>query len=67
MSRHEDLMTGKPTDQYTVEETARRMKNAIRLALNTPPKPHKEMVGKTAKASRKKKKQGTARSPSKGA
>jgi hypothetical protein len=36
----------KSADQYSEAETERRMENAIRRALNTPPKPHKEMVGK---------------------
>lgn len=42
-------------DEYSNEETARRRDDAIRRALNTPPKPQKEMVGKTerAKAQRK--------------
>jgi len=33
-------------DQYSPEETQRRMEAAIRRALNTPPKPHSEIVGK---------------------
>jgi hypothetical protein len=32
-------------DQYSPEETERRMTDAVRRALNTPPKPHKEMTG----------------------
>lgn len=31
------------------------MENALRRALNTPPKPHKEMVGKGKRASAKRK------------
>jgi hypothetical protein len=39
-------MTEKNADeQYTPEETARRRDEAIRRALNTPPKPQKDMVG----------------------
>ena len=33
-------------DQYSPEETERRITDAIRRAVNTPPKRHKEMVGK---------------------
>jgi hypothetical protein len=33
-------------DQYSPEETKRRMESAISRALNTPPKPHSKMVGK---------------------
>jgi hypothetical protein len=39
-------------DQYSPEETARRRDEAIRRALNTPPTPHKEMVGKVGRAAR---------------
>jgi hypothetical protein len=39
MKRRED-------EQYSPEETARRRDEAIRRALNTPPKPHSEIVGK---------------------
>jgi hypothetical protein len=39
---------------YSPEETARRRDDAIRRALNTPPTPHREMVGKAgARASPK--------------
>jgi hypothetical protein len=38
---------GKPDDeQSSPEETARRRDEAIRRALNTPPKPHSEMVAR---------------------
>jgi len=37
---------------YSPEETARRRDNAIRRALNTPPTPHKEMVGKVGRGAR---------------
>jgi hypothetical protein len=40
----------KPDDHYTEEETARRRDDAIRRALNTPPKPLKEFVGKSERA-----------------
>jgi len=36
---------------YSAEETQRRMERAIRRALNTPPKPHSEMVGKGKRVS----------------
>lgn len=39
-------------DQYSPEETARRRDDAIRRALNTPPTPHKEMVGKAGAPNR---------------
>ena len=39
-------MTSNPDDEYSPEETARRRDEAIRRALNTPPTPHKEMIGK---------------------
>jgi hypothetical protein len=41
---------GKATEQYTEEEIARRRDDAIRRALNTPPKPLKEFVGKNKRA-----------------
>jgi hypothetical protein len=40
------------SDEYSAEETQRRMDNAIRRALNTLPKPHSEMVGKGKRVSR---------------
>jgi hypothetical protein len=36
----------KKDDQYSPEETARRRDEAIRRALNMPPKPQKEIAGK---------------------
>jgi len=36
-------------DEYSPEETARRRDEAIRRALNTPPKPQKDMVGRKPK------------------
>jgi len=46
-------MNDEPSDQYTPEETARRRDAAIRRALNTPPKPQKEIVGKSGRTPRK--------------
>jgi hypothetical protein len=43
----------KADDQYTPEETARRRDEAIRRALNTPPKPQKEIAGKSGRSPRK--------------
>jgi hypothetical protein len=43
-------MVDSPAAQYSDEEIARRRDDAIRRALNTPPKPHKEMVGKSDRA-----------------
>lgn len=37
-------------DQYSPEETARRRDDAIRRALSTPPKPQRELVGKSQRA-----------------
>jgi hypothetical protein len=37
-------------DEFTEEEIVRRRDDAIRRALNTPPKPHKELVGKSERA-----------------
>jgi hypothetical protein len=39
-------------DHYSPEETARRRDEAIRRALNTPPTPQKEMVGKVGAPNR---------------
>jgi hypothetical protein len=38
-------------------EIVRLMNNAVRRALNTPPKPHKEIVGKSERAAAKSKNQ----------
>lgn len=43
-------------EMYSPEETQRRMDAALRRALNTPPKPHSEMVGKRRRVGKKKKK-----------
>jgi hypothetical protein len=40
-------------DQYSPEETERRRGEAIRRALDTPPKPQKEIIGKSGRPSRK--------------
>jgi hypothetical protein len=39
-------------DQYSREETARRRDEAIRRALNTPPKPQKDIAGKSGRKSK---------------
>lgn len=39
-------------NDYSPEETARRRDEAIRRALNTPPKPQSEMVGKSGRKRR---------------
>lgn len=39
-------------EQYSPQETARRRDEAIRRALNTPPTPQKEMVGKVGASNR---------------
>jgi hypothetical protein len=36
-------MTTSQDDEYSAQETAQRMENAIRRALNTPPKPHSDV------------------------
>jgi hypothetical protein len=41
------------SDEYSDEETARRRDEAIRRALNTPPKPQKEIAGKSGRPPRK--------------
>jgi hypothetical protein len=40
-------------EQYTPEEIARRRDEAIRRALNTPPKPQSEIVGKSGRTRKK--------------
>jgi hypothetical protein len=40
---------------FNEEETAHRRDQAIRRALNTPPKPHSKIVGKNARLSDKRK------------
>jgi hypothetical protein len=42
----------KNDEQYSDEETARRADEAIRRALNTPPTPQKEMIGKVGAPNR---------------
>jgi hypothetical protein len=39
-----------PSDQHSEKETKRRMDDALRRALNTPPKPHKDIAGKGGKS-----------------
>lgn len=43
-------MTDGSPDEYSERETQERMNAAIRRALNTPPKPHSEVVGKGKRA-----------------
>lgn len=39
-------MSRKQSDEeYSPEEAEQRLRNALRVALRTPPKPHSEMVG----------------------
>jgi hypothetical protein len=38
-----------PDEHYSPEETAHRRDEAIRRALNTPPKPQKEISGKSGR------------------
>jgi hypothetical protein len=42
-------------DQYGEKETQRRMEDALHRALNTPPKPHSEMVGNGKRVSKARK------------
>jgi hypothetical protein len=44
------VITKPPNKQFSDEEIARRRDDAIRRALNTPPKPLKEYVGKSERA-----------------
>jgi hypothetical protein len=47
-------MRPKPDDgEFNPEVTARRRDEAIRRALNTPPKPQKEIAGKSDRSPRK--------------
>jgi len=39
-------MAAKPADEYVEEETQRRFEKLVRTALNTPPKPMKDMPRK---------------------
>ncbi len=50
---HYRPMDAKQDDQYGPAETKRRMEDALRRALNTPPKPHSEMVGEGKRESRR--------------
>jgi len=42
-------MTTDVEDQYSVEETERHRDEAIRRALNTAPKPQREIAGRSAR------------------
>jgi len=44
----------KSDEQYSEEETARRRDEAIRRALNTPPKPNSDYIGKSQRAKARK-------------
>lgn len=44
------LRTDDQPERFGDEETARRMEAGVRRALNTPPKPAKELIGKTERA-----------------
>jgi hypothetical protein len=50
----ETPMAVKTPDQYTEKETKARMDAALRRALTTPPKPHKDIAGKGAKSPKRK-------------
>jgi hypothetical protein len=50
-------------DSYSDEETERRATEALRRALTTPPKPQKEMVGKTERAQKAKQKRSVKSAP----
>ena len=43
-------MADKPEQELSAEEIARRRDAAIKRALNTPPTPTKELIGKTERA-----------------
>lgn len=47
-------MSKTPADQYSDKETKARMDAALRRALTTPPKPHKDIAGKGAKSPKRK-------------
>jgi hypothetical protein len=51
---HSGQMSMGKDDQYSDSAVTKRMEDALRRALNTPPKPHKELVGKRAKPKAKK-------------
>jgi hypothetical protein len=53
------MKTADKDEQYSPEETARRADAAIRRALNTPPTPQKEMVGKVGAPNRGRPKRGS--------
>lgn len=46
-------MIPKPPDEYSPEEIAQRRDAGLLRALNMPPKPHSELVGKGKRASAK--------------
>jgi hypothetical protein len=57
------MTTAKDDDQYSDEETERRATEALRRALTTPPKPQKQMVGKTERAQKTKRKRSVKSAP----
>ena len=44
----------KDADQFSEKETKARMDDALRRALTTPPKPHKDIAGKRGKSPKRK-------------
>jgi hypothetical protein len=52
------MNTDPKTDEHSPQEIERRRDEAIRRAPNTPPKPHKAMIGKSAPAPRREPKGG---------
>lgn len=48
----------KDSESFSEKETAKRMDDALRRALNTPPKPHKDAIGKGAKSPKPKAQKG---------
>jgi hypothetical protein len=46
------VMKAREDEQYSPEETARRQDEAIRRALNMPPKPQSNIVGKSGRKRR---------------
>jgi hypothetical protein len=51
-------------EKYSEEETERRATEALRRALSTPYKPHREMVGRSEPSRKQKLKQETQAKPS---
>jgi len=51
-------MSKENSDQYSDKETKARMDAALRRALTTPPKTHKDITGKGGKSPKRKAKKG---------